>query len=149
MNILSSAQILERISNIIHEDTQLHQSGIDLTVNAIERFTQRGSLDFGGSEFEPAGTESIKPKKKNEEDDYGWWFLETGTYKAKFNEEISLDDDICALITLHDHARKAGLLANTNIIESSGKLSMVFEVPSIGCNIKENARLAILYLINV
>lgn len=147
MNLLSSDQILRQIKNIIHKDTQLHENSIDLTVDSIHQFTGAGSLDFGGSELKPAKTERIKAKKKSPDDDYGWWNLKAGTYKAEFNEAITLNVNTRALITLHEHARQAGILANMQLIQKSGRLSVVFEVLNIGCNIKENARMATLHLI--
>lgn len=146
MQLLTSAELSDHLQNIVHEDTQLHETRIDLTVDEVSKLKQAGSLDFGGSEFEPAKADIIKPRKKNEDDDYGWWNLEAGSYKARFNEELSLNEKMLALMNLHYHARQAGIVANTQLIGYSGSLEMLFNVPEVGCNIKENARFATLYL---
>lgn len=147
MQLLRSDKLKDHVQNIIHDDTQLHETRIDLTVDKVSKLNQAGSLDFGGSEFEPAVTDIIKPRKKNDDDDYGWWNLEAGSYKAQFNEELSLNEKMLAIMNLHYHARQAGIRANSQLIEYSGSLGMVFDVPEVGCNIKENARFASLYLL--
>lgn len=67
MKFLQAEKLSESISGIIHEDTQLHADHIDLTVAEVHRITGAGSLDFGGSEFKPATTEKLDPKKQNRE----------------------------------------------------------------------------------
>jgi deoxycytidine triphosphate deaminase len=149
MNLYSSNQLVKYIQNITHQDTQLHENSIDLSVDSIYRFTQAGSLDFGGSEFEPADTKIIEPQKANSDDDYGWWKLKSGHYKAVFNEQISLDENRLAIITPHDHARQAGLSANTAFITEGNPSFLTFSIPEGGCDIKENARLATAFILQV
>ncbi|NBC64379.1 MAG: dCTP deaminase, partial [Bacteroidetes bacterium] len=86
MNLLPSDNILNLTENIIHKDIQLHEQHLDFTVAEVHRLTGAGSLDFGGSEFTPAKSEIIDPKKRNPNDSYGWWDLKIDTYKAVFNE---------------------------------------------------------------
>lgn len=146
MNLLTFDQITGQIENIIHKDTQLHANSIDLTVNEIHAFTQSGSLDFGGSEYAPAKTEIIKPEKCDPDDDYGWWDLTSGRYNTFFNEQMSGVGKI-AIISPHHHARAAGIVANTSILSGNGEaLHFIFDVPDIGCKIKENARFATVYI---
>ncbi|MDX1642604.1 MAG: hypothetical protein R3220_12950 [Balneolaceae bacterium] len=147
MKLLGSEEILEHTSDIIHEDTQLHDQHIDLTVAEVHQLSQAGSLDFGGSEFTPAGTEPIKPEKRNPNDKYGWWDLKIDTYKAIFNESIEVPENSIAVITPHIHAEKAGIIINTLFISPEDNLDglgMYFHVPVAGCKIKENARIATL-----
>jgi len=106
MILLQSDELGNHLQSIIHRDTQQHQSHFDLTVDKIHRFTKAGSLDFGGSEFEPAGKELVDPQK-NDGDDYGWWHLTGGTYQATMNEQIKETEDTTALLAPHEHARKA------------------------------------------
>lgn len=149
MNLLEANQITNHIENIIHEDTQLHKNSIDLTVNEIHKFTKAGSLDFGGNEFKAAETHIVTPQKKNKDDKYGWWNLEQGRYKCLFNEVVSGENGL-SVISLHEHAKKAGLMANTALIlQKSEPLSLTVDIPETGCKIKENARLATAFLINI
>lgn len=152
MSLLRSDEVLKYLSNVIHKDTQQHEYHIDLTVSEIQLLTGPGSLDFGGSEFKAAQSVAINPEKKDPEDKYGWWQLKKGTYRAFFNESISMDEDqdLTAIVSPHFHAQEAGLISNTYLMasgEAMGTLSMNFSVPETGCNIKENARIAALFLV--
>ena len=149
MQLLSSDNILSHVNNVIHEGTQLHEQCIDLTVEAIYRPVRVGALDFGGSEFEPVGTETIQAIKQNNDDDYGWWNLQPGSYQAVFNEEITLNEDALAIISPHSHAVQAGITGSTLAISKGDKQILNFQVPQCGCNIKENARIATLYIMDI
>lgn len=147
MKLLSSDEILELTGNIIHEDTQLHENHLDLTVAEVHQMAGAGSLDFGGSEFTPAESELIDPKKRTPNDSYGWWDLKIDTYKAVFNESVQIPENTIAVITPHSHAEKAGIIINTLYIspeDNIDDLSIYFHVPVAGCKIKENARIATL-----
>ena len=150
MSFLSSDKVVESISDIIHRDTQEQDSHIDLTVAQVHRITGAGSLDFGGSEFNPATTEKLNSKKQKPDDDYGWWKLQQGPYKIIFNESLKDLSDKVAIISPHPHLREAGVIADTYLIspkEESGSFSMNITVSEAGCNIKENARVAQIRLI--
>lgn len=150
MILLQSDELINHLGSIIHQDTQQHTNHFDLTVSKIHQFTEAGSLDFGGSEFQSAETRLIEPQKKSEEDDYGWWHLSKGMYQATMNEEIKEFEDTIALLAPHNHTQKAGVISNTHILsnEEEGDIVTVnFRVPKAGCNIKENARFAVLYLL--
>lgn len=150
MILLQSDELTNHIGSIIHQDTQQHDNHFDLTVDTIHQFTEGGSLDFGGSEFQPAEKRLIDPQKKNADDDYGWWHLRKGTYQATMNETIKEFEDTIALLTPHPHAQQAGIVANTNILSSAQEdqaVTINFYVPEAGCNIKENARFLVLYLL--
>ena len=150
MFLLESDELLEHTSNIIHEETQKQNLNLDLTVSKIFSYTEAGSLDFGGGEFEEAGGKYIDPVKQSNEADYGWWILKQGTYKAIFNESLHNLEDTLVALSLHEHADKAGIIANSRILtpdHNLDEISMNFQVPKNGCNIKENARFATLHLI--
>lgn len=149
MFLLEGDELLEHAGNIIHEKTQKHSLNLDLTVSEIYRYTQPGSLDFGGSEFEPAEAERVDPVKQSKNDDYGWWILKEATYKAVFNESLSNLEDTLVAIAPHSHALEAGIVTNTLLLSVDGSLEtlgMNFRVPVAGCNIKENARFATLHI---
>ena len=142
-------ELSNHVQSIIHQDTQQHETHFDLTVDRIHKFTKAGSLDFGGSEFEAADTELINPQK-NQGDEYGWWNLSQGHYRATMNETVKEIEDTIAFISLHPHAHKAGIIANTSMLhnqQNGNPITLNFFVPGPGCNIKENARFAMLYLL--
>jgi len=150
MRLLTSDDSINHIQSLIYEKTQRHANHFDLTVKSIAQYQQAGQLDFGGSEFKPASTETIEPVKKNQDDDYGWWNLDRETYHATFNEQLDIDNSIAfALITGHSHAQKAGIITDTRIITPDSELqelTFTFQVPEAGVKIKENARIARLHL---
>lgn len=150
MNILQSDELTDHLESIIHKETQQHDNHFDLSVAEIYQFTEAGSLDFGGSEFQPAQKRLVEPQKEDKNDDYGWWHLRRGSYLAIMNEEIKDFRGKIALLAPHSHAQKTGIIANTNILSARNeqKLTMNFRVPEAGCNIKENARFAVLYLLS-
>lgn len=150
--ILESDQFSNHIQSIIHKNTQQHRLHFDLTIRQIYEFTEAGSLDFGGSEFRPAEKQKIKTQKKNKNDTYGWWHLPRGIYQAEINEELVDVKNKIGILTPHIHLRKAGLMMNTVIIpEQADKeaLTINFSVPKPGCDIKENARFAVLFLLAI
>ena len=149
MFFLKSDELRDHVESIIHKDTQQHNTHFDLTVDAIHKFTKAGSLDFGGSEFESAEKKIIEPQK-NQGDDYGWWNLPQGHYQATMNETVKEVNDTIAFISLHPHAHKAGIIANTSMFpnqQNNSPITLNFFAPDPGCNIKENARFAVLYLL--
>ncbi|WP_445666122.1 hypothetical protein [Fodinibius sp. AD559] len=149
MFFLKSDELRNHLHSIIHKDTQQHKTHFDLTIDSIYKFTKAGSLDFGGSEFEAAEKELIKPQK-NQGDDYGWWNLPQGHYQASMNETIKEAGDTIAFINLHPHARKAGIITNASMLpnqHNEDPITLNFFAPDPGCNIKENARFAVLYLL--
>ncbi|WP_138429766.1 hypothetical protein [Fodinibius saliphilus] len=149
MSFLEGKELVNHLKSIIHEDTQLHKDHFDLSAAQIDRFTIAGALDFGGSEFKPVQTESVELQKKQSAD-YGWWHLSEGTYQIIMNETLTEITDATALLTPHPHIQKAGVTANTTILQETENtpITMTIHIPSVGCNIKENARVASLYLLS-
>lgn len=149
MILLQPNELSDHIRSIIHQDTQQHSNHFDLSVAEIHELSEAGSLDFGGNEFKSAGRRPVI-LQKNQDDDYGWWQLSRGTYQATMNEKIEEFEDTIALLGPHSHARKAGIIANTCILSSEDEgeaITINFGVPEAGCNIKENARFAVVYLL--
>ncbi len=150
MFLLQSDELLDHAKDIIHKDTQHHKLSIDLTIAEIYQLTGPGSLDFGGSEFSPAERKVIQSEKRNPNDEYGWWNLDGGTYIAVFNEQLQKHEDTLAVLSPHSHANEAGIITSTNLITSEVNMDQItinFQVPSIGCRIKENARFATLHIL--
>lgn len=149
MILLKEEELRNHLESIVHQDTQQHSNHFDLTISEINKFTEAASLDFGGSEFQPADTEVVNPQKTKGED-YGWWHLSEGVYQATMNEKIKEFEDTIAVLTPHIHTQKAGIITNTALLskeEEGQTVTMNFRVPAAGCNIKENARFASLYLL--
>ena len=84
------AELFDVVDGIVHEPTQVrNDGGIDLTVGEIYEFQEPGRLDFGGGELEPAELTPHDRVWRNEDDDYQWWYLESGTVLIEYNESLS------------------------------------------------------------
>lgn len=137
-----SKTVLNSIENIIHEKTQVHKQRIDLTINKVYALKNRGSLDFGGSEFKKSELKEINSEKKDEDEKYGWWNLSQGNYIVQFNETLIKNYGIVQSIP---RLLKTGCFIPMQIIEENDKIQSVLIVGPEGVNIKENARIAGLY----
>lgn len=150
MPLSTSNRLLETFGNLVHQDTQLQNHCLDLTVSEIYEITESGALDFGGSEFEPAGTSRIEAVKKSDEDSYGWWNLAGGSFIVTTNETIHELENESVIISPHPHATSSGLTINSFVVRADGDskpLSIPMIVPGAGVRIKENARIASAFII--
>ncbi len=90
VSFIPGSEVVHRIKNFIHKDTQTGGDKVYLTVKQIYFLDEKGSLDFGGSELNLAERKPLLPKKRLPEDKYGWWNLNQGIYLVEFNEQIEL-----------------------------------------------------------
>ena len=138
-------KLTDIVTGIIHEGKQLSEDKKELllTVKRVGRITGGGSLDFGGSEYSEGVIEWIGPRKKSENDDYGWWYLNNGSYWVEYNESIDLPEETLLCFQPWEKAVKAG------IVHPSGFMTALIETPAtivtVGdytVSIKENARIS-------
>ncbi|MEO0293016.1 MAG: hypothetical protein ABIN61_02200 [candidate division WOR-3 bacterium] len=136
--------ILGILYNILHERKQVEDYGVYLTVGKVFRFRSKGMVDFGGSEYKESELEEIKPVKRKEEDKYGWWDLPKGEYLIEFNEEIKeiLPDAELVLIQPSERIIMSGAFHSMMIIEKTGPIRVTLYVGENGIEIKENARIS-------
>lgn len=133
------------IQNYIHDGKQIDEAtgSMVLTVGRIGTLVGRGSLDFGGSEYAPTPTAWQEPVKKNPDDKYGWWHLEPGSYLLEFNESVLLQKGEKAVLQIWEEAARTGVVHPTELLLTSREpLSTVMSVPKPGVDIKENARIS-------
>ena len=131
------------IQNYIDLETQLTPQGFDLTVDEIHEYQGSGKLDFSNGEREIPDSEPIEPEKKNEEDDYGWWNLEQGTYKVIMNEKVDIPNDLAAFAFPRSSLLRMGVTIENAVWDSgftgTGSFKISVDNPE-GVKIKENAR---------
>ncbi len=139
--LLSGKKVKKYVDGIIHEETQLSEKGVDLTVDSIARPTTATELDFGGGEEQIGESEEITPKKRNNEDKYGWWNLEEGLYIIEFNEEIDVAEATGTVVPLARLTR-GGSFHGTVVFSGQLEDNPVLAVSSAGLNLKENARIS-------
>lgn len=140
----SDTKLTDIVTNFIHEDTQFpeERDAAYLTVDRVGKPARKGTLDFGGSEYTEADIEWIEPKKKSNDDKYGWWDLEQGLYHIEFNEGLEPDGETVILQTWKNALRN-GIAHSSEVIEESReKLFAELHVGAGGVGIKENARIS-------
>ena len=134
-------EIKHYVDGIIHEETQLAETGIDLTVNRITTPASPADLDFGGGEENQGDLEVIEPANRSSGDDYGWWNLEAGIYIISFNEDIDVADSLGVIGPL-ERLTSGGSVHSPLVFTGHLERKPVVYVPEPGLNIKENARIS-------
>lgn len=144
------ADILEFISNIIHEKKQVEEYGVFLTIGKVFRFAGKAEIDFGGDEYKESEIQGIDPVKRKPEDKYGWWDLPGGEYLIVFNEELQDILPSAKLVILQPSERITtnGVFHPTKVIEKKGEIRVTLYVGKNGINIKENARISKLIVLD-
>ncbi len=140
------------VEEYINLDKQLTPNGFDLTVSKVFEFDSAGALDFSNSQrVVPQGKE-LMPKKRNQEDKYGWWELSPGAYKVRTNEVVNLPNNLAALGFSRTSLLRMGALTQNGIWDAGfkgrGEFILVVSNPQ-GINIKQNARLVQLMFMGV
>jgi hypothetical protein len=128
----------EYVTDIVHEPSQSHDGGFDLTVAGIFEVVEPGRIDFGGGELEPAGTHPHKRTMRDPDDDYAWWHLSAGQYLLAFNESLTGE----ARVTLQPRTAllKRGASHPTVQVETLPRIPL--SVGGAGLKLKENARVS-------
>ena len=133
-------ELLERVDGIVHEDTQLHEAGLDLTVAEVYDIDRPGEIDFGGDELEAAVSSPHETNLRDPDDDYAWWELGAGTYLLEYNEGLASEEPLVCQ-------------PRSELLERGGTHPTVFvrelspiplSVPLAGLDLKENARVSTL-----
>lgn len=136
-------ELAGHVEGIVHEPTQIHDRGVDLTVQEVYTVEEPGRVDFGGGELEPA---EYAPHEKvwrdPDADEYQWWDLSAGTYLVEYNETIA--DTMRGLVHLQtrDELRHRGAYHPTMRVHDIGKVPLT--VSEGGVFVKENARISTL-----
>jgi hypothetical protein len=133
--------LLDAVSGLVHEPTQIEGTGLNLTVAAVHEPTGPGQIDFGGDELEPTETVEIDPEKRDPDDDYGWWDLDAGVYLLEYNER--LDAETPAVLEPRVELVERGAFHPTLRVTELPRVPLV--VPDSGLGIKENARVSTLH----
>jgi hypothetical protein len=139
--LLAGEEIVDCVDGIIHEETQLAEDGLDLTVNEVKEVASPTELDFGGGEEKQSDLRRLEPEKRSREDDYGWWNLQGGIYIIDFNEEVNVAEGLGVVVPLerltvggsfHPPLLFQGYMGNNPVLSAS----------SSGLKLKENARIS-------
>lgn len=134
--------LTEFVDDIVHEPTQTDGRGLDLTVAGISRVAEPGRVDFGGGELTAAELEAVETERRNPDDDYGWWNLESGRYLIEYNESLTVPSDERLVLQIRDELLARGAFHPTLHVESLDRVPLV--VGGAGLRLKENARVSTL-----
>lgn len=128
------------IENLVHEPTQVHETGVDLTISAIYEVASPGAIDFGGGELADADLEPVEPVRRDPDDDYGWWNLEAGQYLVQFNEFLADPAESLLLQPRNELLARGG--SHPSLRVTSHLPLVPLSVPQAGLELKENARIS-------
>jgi hypothetical protein len=137
---MSTESLADRLRNLVHRETQVHDGGVDLTLAAVHTIAGPGQVDFGGGELADAETAEIEPRKRAAGDDYGWWQLGGGTYLVEYNERLAGEGAVWLQprVGLTERGVSHPTLRTTTLP------AMPITVPPAGVHLKENARVSTL-----
>ena len=147
--MLWNGQEVSRIlANPTYLPKQIEPLCVSLTVARLFRLKSKGSVDFGGSEFQQAATEPIDPVKMAPEDKYGWWELPEGQYLMLLNEKASIPKDALAIVVPSGRITQNGAWHPVQIVTPDSEILLPLVVSAPGIRIKENARVSQLVVIS-
>ncbi len=108
MELLPGRETVRRVSGLINAKYQVHRYSVHLTVRNIYALDPVGQVDFGGSEYVPAGKTAMGTVRRSPEDRYEWWDLSRGRYQVEFNESLELAEDELGILEPEDRLLRAG-----------------------------------------
>ena len=133
-----SESVREAVTGLVHEETQVHDGEVDLTVAAVYEVETPGRVDFGGGELAEASLAPVETERRNPDDDYGWWNLEGGQYLVEYNERLAGGRRV--EVQTRDELLARGVSHPTLRVETLGRMPLA--VPRGGFRLKENARVS-------
>lgn len=136
------------IENAIDFNEQLQPNGFELTVQKVEKFSQKdaGRIGFDNLDRKLPSTYEIQF------DEAGWLFLPMGNYKIIFNEKVNIPKDIMAIGAPRSSLLRSGVSIETAIWDAgySGRSeSLLIVYSESGFYVKKNARLLQLIFIKL
>lgn len=132
--------LADRVEGMLHEGTQVHDRGLDLTVAEVYEVDDPGRVDFGGDELDPAELSAHERTRRNPDDDYAWWYLDDGEYLLEYNEDLT-DREPLTLQT-REAVRARGAFHPTVTVREAGRMPLT--VGGARIRLKENARVSTL-----
>lgn len=134
------AELTDALNGIVHEETQLRDDGIDLTVAEVYEVDTPGRVDFGGGELAEAQLAPHDRTWRQEDDEYQWWHLDAGQYLIEYNERLLVDERV--VLQVRDELRARGAAHPTLYVDELSRVPL--SVGGAGLRLKENARVSTL-----
>ena len=136
----SAEDLTAVVEGLLHEDTQVTEMGLDLTVSEVYGVDEPGRIDFGGGELESATVTAHEKEWRDSDDDYQWWNLDAGQYLIEYNERLETDTPL--LLQPRDETLERGASHSTVYVEQLPRIPL--SVSEGGIKLKENARISTL-----
>lgn len=130
----------KHIEGLIDPEKQIQPTGVDLTVDKIEKLDRRGIIDFGNEKRKiPEGREV--PLQRSENGNY--WRLEEGIYRFTTNEKVEIPKDALGIGMPRSSLLRCGAGLDFAFWDPGfvGKSQANLTVPSQGLKIFMDARL--------
>lgn len=124
------------VEGLLHEETQMTENGLDLTVAEVYVVDQPGRIDFGGDELESASMTAHDKELRNPDDEYQWWNLAAGQYLIEYNEQLETDSPL--VLQPRRETLERGASHPTLSVEQLPRVPL--SVSEGGLKLKENAR---------
>lgn len=137
--------IVDAVDNLVHEPSQVHDHGVDLTVSAIYEVAAPGHLDFGGDELEDAELDPVPTHQRAPDDSFEWWELDGGQYVVQYNEFL-IGDVAMFLQPRNELLARGGTHPSLRVRSHLPLLPLT--VPDGGLHVKENARISTLVTVS-
>ena len=142
MAVLNDKQLKEAIkngliTNAIDIEKQTQSCGIDLTLNKVESFLERGVLDFDNSERQLPELFEYKPVN-------GYYIINRGIYLVTYNEVVDVPKDCCAIARPRSSLLRMGITVETSVWDPAYKgrsQSLLIIHNPRGVKLKQNARI--------
>jgi hypothetical protein len=128
------------VKGLLHEDTQVTENGLDLTVSEVYVVDLPGRIDFGGGELESATLTKHDREWRDIDDDYQWWNLDAGQYLIEYNEQLETDTPL--VLQPRRETLERGASHPTLYVEQLTHIPL--SVSKGGIKLKENARVSTL-----
>lgn len=143
MEPVHGKDIATRVTGMISPKHQVHGYTVDLTVRSVDSIDPTGHVDFGGSEYSPAGKLPIAAQRRNLEDKYLWWDLGRGSYFVEFNETVELAPDEFGYLEPDDRLIRAGATHAPFFLRGRvAPIETLLTVDAVHLQVKQNARIA-------
>jgi len=138
MTILTGGEARGLVESMIDPETQTQMSGVELTLQKIERFNSAGAVAFDNKERKLPETEPLNF------DEMGWIELTAGAYLVTFNEIVNIPKDVTAMARARSTLLRCGATLETALWDPgyrgrSQSLLVVYNLQ--GLKLKKNARL--------
>jgi len=137
---MEPSDLTSYVDGLLHEETQVTDRGLDLTVSEVYVVENPGRVDFGGGELEDATLAPHEKQWRDEGDDYRWWHLDGGQYLLEYNERLATDRPL--LVQPRDALRERGAFHPSLRVATLDRVPLA--VPTGGIRLKENARVSTL-----